>query len=319
MFRLADPLFLIGFIFPLLLLGWHYWSRRRGRSSVLFSASSYIHDLPKTWRAKISPHLHLLRYPGLMLLVIALARPQTGNNVKEISTYGVDIMLVLDVSGTMAELDMSANGRPISRLEAAKEVMKGFVAGRSADRIGLIAFGTKSLTRCPLTVDYDLVQQSLNDIDLNLFPEDMRRTAIGNALATSVSRLWKSDAKSKVIILLTDGANTAGNIAPETAAEIAASEDIRVYTIGFGSPRRTDVDEKVLQKIASDTGGKFFRSKTLSDLEQVYERIDELEKSEVVVKNYQIWKEWFPWFLWSGCGLLLLEVLMSQIFCRRVP
>jgi len=319
MFRLADPLYLLGLILPTLLLVWHFWSHRRGRSSVLFSTSSFLTGLPATWRARVAPHLHWLRYPGLILLIIALSRPQTGNNVREISTYGVDILLVLDVSGTMSELDMVADGRPLSRLDAAKNVMKGFIAGRSADRIGLIAFGTKSLTRCPLTVDYDLVQQSLDDIDLNLFPEDMRRTAIGNALATSVARLWKSDAKSKVIILLTDGANTAGNIAPETAAGIAASEGIRIHTIGFGSPRRTDVDEQTLQKISKDTGGQFFRSKTLSDLEAVYERIDELEKSEVVVKNYQIWKEWFPWFLWSGCGLLLLEVLMSQVFCRRVP
>lgn len=319
MFRLADPLYLVGLILPLLLLFWYFWSHRRGRSSVLFSSSAYLADLPTTWRAKLSPHLHWLRYPGLILLVIALARPQTGNNVREITTYGVDIMLVLDVSGTMEERDMSAGRVPISRLDAAKDVMKGFIEGRTADRLGLIAFGTKSLTRSPLTVDYDLVLQALDEIDINLFPEDMRRTAIGNALATSVSRLWKSDAKSKVIILLTDGANTAGNIAPETAAEIAASENIRVYTVGFGSPRRTDVDEAVLQKIATETGGKFFRSTTLSDLEKVYERIDELEKSEVVVKNYQIWREWFPWFLWIGCGLLLLEVMMSQIFCRRVP
>lgn len=319
MFRLANPLFLICLVLPLLLLIWHFWSHRRGRSSILFSGSAFLEGLPTTWRAKLAPHLHWLRYLGLILLIVALARPQTGNNVREITTYGVDIMLVLDVSGTMAELDMSAGNRPLSRLDAAKAVMKGFIEGRSADRIGLIAFATKSLTRCPLTVDYQLVQQALDGIDMNLFPEDMRRTAIGNALATSVARLYESDAKSKIIILLTDGANTAGNIAPEMAADIAESEKIKVYTVGFGSPRRTDVDEAVLQEIAKKTGGQFFRSNTLSDLERVYDRIDELEKSEVVVKNYQIWHEWFPWFLWSGCAVLLLEVVMSQIFCRRVP
>ena len=119
--------------------------------------------------------------------------------------------------------------------------------------------------------------------------------------------------------MLTDGANTAGNIAPLGAAEIAGSEDIRVYTIGFGSPERSDVDEETLKQIAEKTGGRFFRSSSLQDLQRVYDVIDELEKSEVVVKNYQLWKEWFQWFLWSGCFLLLLEVVFSQILCRRVP
>ena len=163
------------------------------------------------------------------------------------------------------------------------------------------------------------MELALSEITMDLFPEEMRMTAIGNALATGVARLHESDAKSKVLILLTDGANTAGNIAPIGAAEIAQSEDIRVYTIGFGSPQSSDVDEEVLQEIADMTGGRFFRAGTVEDLEQVYNVIDELEKSEVVVKNYQLWKEWFQWFLWSGCLLLLLEVVFNQILCRKVP
>ncbi len=319
MWRLANPWYLLLLLLPLGLLIYHYWSHRRGRASVLFSGGHFLSNLPGSWRTVIAPHLHWLRYPGMVLLILALARPQSGNDMREIQTFGVDIMLVLDVSSTMSINDMQQGRRQVTRLDVAKDVMQQFIEGREADRIGLIAFGTQSLTRCPLTVDYSLVSLALSEVNMNLFPEDMRMTAIGNALATGVSRLWKSDAKSKVIILLTDGANTAGNIAPISAAEIAASEGIRVYTIGFGSPGRTDVDEASLKQIAEKTGGRFFRPRTSEDLSRVYDVIDELEKSEVVVKNYQLWKEWFQWFLWSGCCLLLIEVAFSQILCRKVP
>jgi len=319
MWRLANPWYLLLLILPLGLLIYYFWSHKRGRNSVLFSGGHYFSNLPSSWRSVVAPHLHWLRYPGLILLVLAMARPQSGNDMREIQTFGVDIMLVLDVSSTMSIDDMRKDRRPATRLDTAKEVMQQFIDGREADRIGLIAFGTQSLTRCPLTVDYSLVSLALSEVNMNLFPEEMRMTAIGNALATGVSRLWKSDAKSKIIILLTDGANTAGNIAPISAAEIAASEGVRIYTIGFGSPERTDVDEASLKQIAEKTGGRFFRPRTSEDLQRVYEVIDELEKSEVVVKNYQLWKEWFQWFLWSGCCLLLIEVAFSQIFCRKVP
>lgn len=319
MWRLANPLFLILLVFPIGLMVLHFWSHRRGRASLLFSGGQYLRDLPRSWRTMVSPHLHWLRYLGLVLLTIALSRPQSGSVEREIQTFGVDIMLVLDVSGTMAEMDMTYSNRSVSRLDAARYVMQGFVEGRESDRLGLIAFASQSLTRCPLTVDYDLVSLALSEININLFPEEQRFTAIGNALATSVARLFKSDARSKVVIILTDGANNAGNITPLAAAEIAKSENIRVYTIGFGSPGRTDVDEENLRQIARETGGQFFRSRSLADLEAVYERIDELEKSEVVVKNYEIWNDYFPWFLWAGCALVLMEVFFNQIVCRKVP
>lgn len=319
MFRLADPWYLALLLVPVLLLVWHYWSHRRGRSSLLFSSGSLLTPLPKTWRARLSPHLHWLRYPGLILLVIALARPQSGNTVREIETFGVDIMLITDVSGTMEMNDMVAQGRRVTRLDAARAVMDRFVDGRESDRIGLIAFATKSLTRCPLTIDYDMVKLALRETTIDLFPEDQRRTAIGNALATGVMRLRDSDAKSRIVILLTDGQNTAGNIEPEAAAQIAAESDIRVYTIGFGTPSRSDVDEEVLRNIAQETGGRFYRSTTLEQLVKVYDQIDQLEKSEVKVRSFELWNELFQWFLWAGCGLLLLEVLLNQILCRRVP
>lgn len=319
MWRLADPWYLLLLLVPFALLVWHFWSHRRGRSSLLFSNKALLAPLPKTWRARLSPHLHWLRYPGLVLLVIALARPQSGNEVREIETFGVDIMMVTDVSGTMEYNDMMAGGRRVTRLDAAKAVMSRFVEGRESDRIGLIAFATKSVTRCPLTIDYDMVQLALREITIDMFPDDQRRTAIGNALATGVLRLRDSDARSRVVILLTDGQNTAGNIEPESAAKIAAENGVRVYTIGFGTPSRTDVDEKVLQNIAAQTGGRFFRSTSLEQLVAVYDQIDELEKSEVKVRSFELWDELFQWFLWSGCSLLLLEILLNQVLCRRVP
>ncbi|MCB1049425.1 MAG: VWA domain-containing protein [Acidobacteria bacterium] len=319
MFRLASPWFLALSVLPVLLWFLHWWSQKRGRASVLFSGGHLLAGLPQTWRSRLTPYLHWMRYPGLLLLVLALSRPQSGEAVQEISTYGVDIALILDVSGTMEKKDMVYRDRYISRLDAAKQVIAGFIGGRSSDRISLIAFGSNSLTRCPLTTDYDLVAQSLSEIDINLFPEDQRRTAIGNALATGVSRLHKSDAKSKVIILLTDGQNTAGNITPLTAADLAASEGVRVHTIGFGSPGETDVDEAVLQQISERTRGQFFRSTSLEDLQHVYDLLDSLEKSEVVVNNYQVWSEWFPMFLWPGVLLIFLEILLTQLICRSIP
>ncbi|CAM2009268.1 vWA domain-containing protein [Acanthopleuribacter pedis] len=319
MWQLANPWYLLLLVVPPILLGLRLWGNRRGRASLLFSGGPFLENLPKSWRARISPHIHWLRYPALVLLIIALARPQAGQELQEINTFAVDIALVLDVSGTMAQRDMSDGRRSISRLDAAKMVMSGFIERRQSDRMALIAFGTYSLTRCPLTVDYALMQTALEDITMELFPEELRRTAIGNALATAVGRLEKSDAKSKVVILLTDGDNTAGNIAPKTAADIAKSEGVKVYTIGFGTPNQTDVNEDLMRDIATSTGGRFFRSKSLADLERVYEEIDAMEKSEVQVRNYTLWDELFHWFLWSGAALLLLEVLLNQIFCRKVP
>ena len=319
MWRLADPWFLLLIVVPVGLLVLKLWGSRRGRESLLFSGGPLLEDLPRSWRARVAPHIHWLRYPSLLLLVLALARPQSGDLRQEIETFGVDIMLVLDVSGTMSQKDVRLRGRPVTRLDAARAVMSDFIDGRELDRIGLIAFATHSLTRCPLTVDYALLRLALGETDLELFPREQRSTAIGNALATGVARLKDSEARSRVIVMLTDGDNTAGNIAPMTAAEIAASEGIRVYTIGFGSADRFDVDEEALQEIAELTGGRFFRALSAEDLGEVYQLIDKLEKSEIEVRNYERWDELFHYFLWPGCLLLLIEIVLGQIVCRKVP
>lgn len=319
MFRLADPWYLLLMILPVALLAWHFWSHRRGRASLLFSSTTVLEGLPTTWRAAVSPHLHWLRYPALILLVFALARPQSGDFRQEIETFGVDIMLVLDVSGTMSYADVVPNNRRVTRLDVARFVISKFIESRQTDRLGLIAFATHSLTRCPLTVDYDVLMLALEETDLSLFPQDQRSTAVGNAVATGVARLQDSDARSRIIILLTDGKSNAGNIAPLSAAEIAKSEGIRLYTIGFGPQDDAEVDVESLKEMSRITDGKFFRAINADDLQAVYEEIDTLEKSEVKVRNFEMWDELFPTFLWLGCALLLLEVIMSQIVCRRVP
>ncbi|PIE02972.1 MAG: aerotolerance regulator BatA [Acidobacteria bacterium] len=319
MMRLADPWYLLLLVIPAFLFFLHLWQVKHGRASILFSSGSSLKGLPKTWRMMISPHLHWAVYPGFILMIIALARPQAGTSFQEIKTHGVDIMMILDTSGSMAEADMVSERRALTRLDAAKKVMARFIKGRRSDRIGLIAFASFSLTRCPLTLDYPLLLNLLDEVNIDLFPEEMRRTAIGNVIATGVTRLRESDAQSKIIIFLTDGTNTAGNVAPLTAADFAVQEDIKIYTIGFGSPDRTDVDEETLKEIASKTNGQYYRADSLEDLEQVYSEIDQLEKSEVRVKNYEKWRELFPWFLMAGCCFLIFEIVMSKIFCRRVP
>jgi len=319
MWRLADPYYLILLLVPLGLFAIHYWQTRHGRSSVLYSSTQPLHQLPRTWRMWLSPRLHWAVYPGFILIILALARPQAGTIFQEIKTHGVDIMMVLDTSQSMSESDMFAGNQPVSRLDAAKRVMAQFINGRRSDRIGLIAFASFSLTRCPLTLDYPLLLNLLDEVNLDLFPEDMRRTAIGNVLASGVSRLRDSEAHSKIIVFLTDGTNTAGNVEPLMAADFAKDEEIKVYAIGFGSPQSSDVDEDTLQEIAEKTGGRYYRAESLESLEKVYAQIDQLEKSEVRVKNYEKWRELFPWFLLTGCLFLLFEIMMSQVLCRRVP
>ena len=319
MWRLANPWYLLLLIFPLLLLSLRLWQSKRGRSSVLFSATSSLHQLPRTWRMRISPYLHWAVYPGLVLIIVALTRPQSGTSYQEIKTHGVDIMMILDTSQSMSEEDMRAGNQAVSRLDAAKSVMAQFIKGRRSDRVGLIAFASFSLTRCPLTLDYPLLLNLLDEVNINLFPEEMRRTAIGNVLATGVTRLRDSKAHSRVMVFLTDGTNTAGNVEPLAAADLAKDEKIKVYAIGFGSPDRTDVDEDTLKEIAKRTDGRYYRAESLESLEKVYAEINQLEKSEIRVKNYEKWHELFPWFLLSGCFFLLFEIMMSQLFCRRLP
>lgn len=276
-----------------------------------------------------------LRWAALILIVVALARPQKVSSEKDVHTEGIDIMLALDISTSMLAEDF----KPKNRLEAAKLVASEFIQGRSTDQIGLVVFAGQSFTQCPLTLDYSLLQQLLNKVKVEIVTggtiED--GTAIGMAIANGVNRLRSSKAKSRVLILLTDGQNNRGEIDPLTAAAAARALGIRIYTIGVGTegfapyPMRdpwgntvyqqmkVDIDEELLRKIADQTGGKYFRATDEQALRHVYQEIDRLEKSKIRVHQYRQREELYGKYLFAALILLLGEALLTATRLRTMP
>jgi len=266
---------------------------------------------------------------ALTLGILAMARPQQRNVVKQRSAEGVDIMMVLDSSTSMQALDFQPN-----RFEAARNIGSEFIRGRTSDRIGLIVFAAKAYTQAPLTLDYTFLQEMLSRVHIGAIEDG---TAIGTALAMAVNRLKDSKAKSKVVILLTDGQNNRGELSPETAAEVAAAMGVRVYTIGVGakgeapfivdSPfagkqRRmvpVEIDEKMLGAIADKTGGRYFRATNNAALREIYGEIGDLEKTKIDERVYTDYDERYATFLWPAFGLLLLELLLTNTRLRRLP
>jgi Ca-activated chloride channel family protein len=264
----------------------------------------------------------VLRLLVLGLLVAALSRPQFGVDTTPITTRGVDVMAVLDVSGSMKAQDFAPN-----RLEAAKAVLAEFVAGRPHDRVGLVVFAGEAFTQVPLTLDQRILASAIERASTGMVADG---TAIGSALATAVGRLKDSAAKSRVVVLLTDGVNTQGDIDPLTAAEMAASMGIRVYTIGVGRSGRfsqvvddpvfgkrrvmvqTEVDEELLTRVADETGGRFFRARDEAALREIYATIDRLEKSEITSLRHLAWRDLYPWLAGAALAMLLLEWALVQ-------
>lgn len=308
-----------------------WWLGRRRRRS---DARLRLPQATLRARIAVSPWARLdalvpwLRGAALLLLVLALARPQSGATVENVTTYGVDIVVVLDVSSSMRAADFDP-----SRLAAAKHTVRRFIEGRGADRIGLVAFAGLAATRCPLTLDHDMLTQLLEEVDFA--PREQDGTAIGMGLATALNRLRDSDAKSRVVVLLTDGINNAGQIGPAAAAEAARALGVRVYTIGVGSDdevpmpfgpggvryqlHRVELDEELLQSIAETTDGVYFRVADADTLERVFEQIDELETSEIESTERIIYDELFHIALLPAVVLLLLERLLVSTRLRRIP
>ena len=271
-----------------------------------------------------------IRLAAGTFLILALARPQTLNTEREILTEGIDIVLSIDISGSMNAEDF----HPQNRLAVAKEEAKRFILGRKNDRIGLVVFAKKSITQCPLTQDYDILTHFLEQVQLGTLQDG---TAIGMGIANAVNRLRESKAKSKVIILLTDGENNAGNIDPLTAAQLAKGYKIKIYTIGIGKsglvPFPVDdpifgrryiqaefkIDVKALTQIAATTGGEFFLARDPGTLREIYKTIDKLEKTKMLVKNYESVNELFPHFLLAAVSLLLLERILTATLYFKVP
>jgi len=320
----------------LVLLPLGVWYRRKAhpldRTVVRFSSLALVEGLPRSWASRLCPWvLAGLRLAGLTLALVALARPQAGHSEEEILTRGIDIMVVVDRSGSMAAEDF----KPRNRLHVAKEVVADFIDGRRHDRIGMVTFAARAVTLCPLTLDYGLLHQALEEVDLARKEED--GTAIGMGLASGVSRLRRSDAKSRVVILLTDGRNNRGQIDPLTAAQAARAFGIKVYVVGVGTEgeapfpiedpmfgkryalMRVDLDEETMTRIAELTGGAYFRATDSESLLAVFEKIDALERSDLKVRQHVLYAELFPFLLWPGMALLVLEQLLRQTWLRSIP
>lgn len=323
----ANPEFLIALLLIPAVVGLQYWYYKKRRvASLTFSDVSDLQNLPGNWRVKGVWAAHSSQILAITLLILALARPQTLNEVVEQKTEGIDIVITLDLSSSMLAEDLRPN-----RFIAAKNLTSEFIDNRKNDRIGLVIFRRESFTLCPPTTDYRLLKRQLMDVQMDITPDG---TAIGMGLATSVNRLRNSTAKSKVIILLTDGENNAGEIDPITAADIAASHGIRVYTIGvstegtapypiedpvFGRryhPIKVDIDEPMLTELANKTGGKYFRARDTQALQNIYSEIDELETSEVEEVIYLDKKEHYPRYLLFGF-LALIAGMASERFIFR--
>lgn len=290
----------------------------------------------KTLRQNLEFVPGLIKTLSFVFLVIALARPQYVNELTQVKSEGIDIVLALDTSLSMQALDMNLDSQNVTRLQAAKAVIADFVKGRQYDRIGMVVFGEQAYTQVPLTLDYDMLTGFLGLIEAGIAGNG---TAIGNSLATSVKRLMKSEAESRVIILLTDGKNQGGEISPLVAADLAKEHGIKVYTIGLGSNRKYvpvllkdtygrmykdvinlgGVDAELLSQIAITTGGQYFRAQTGEILQEVYAKIDTLEKTEVEIKHFQEYDERFVIYLLAAFVLYLLHWLLRQTYFFRIP
>lgn len=329
MFRFAQPYFLwlLVLIVPLI---YQAVSARRRERSVAFSSLHIIESAglqAPVWKRHGAL---LMRVLVLTLLVFALARPQTGRSESTVKTEGIDIVLLLDTSSSMQAQDF----KPKNRLHVAKQVMADFITKRPGDRMGLVVFAAQSITQCPLTLDHDILRELIERVDFGMLQDG---TAIGTALATACNRLKDSEAKSRVVVLLTDGRNNMGVVAPATAADVAKSLGIKVYTIGVGTrglaPMPVDdplfgrrlvqmemqLDEKTLQQIADVTEGAYFRATDEEELAQIYDRIDELEKTTIETSTFVNYTDKFLFLAVPALALLVLQLVASELWLREIP
>lgn len=307
---------------------WLYLRRLKTSATFTLSTTKAFIGRKPSWRTRLSWLPFALAMIGYALGIVALSRPQSSDTYSEQSTEGINIVLALDISGSMLAQDLEPN-----RLEAAKSVAGQFVSSRPNDNIGLVVFAGESYTQCPLTTDHAVLLNMINGVQMGLVNDG---TAIGSGLATAVNRLKEIEEGSKVVILLTDGTNNSGTIAPVTAAEIASKFGIRVYTIGVGTigqakyPIQTymgieyvmmpvEIDEEILTKIAETTGGEYFRATDNDSLRSIYEQIDQLEKVKLRVESFTQKEEKFPPFLWGAAISLFIALLLRSTLFRKMP
>lgn len=325
----ANPWFFWLLLIIPVLIWWYIRSHNKQKASLNVSSLEGLKRIPASWKSRLRPLLLVLRLLAIALLIVALARPQSSSVTENINSEGIDIVLCLDVSGSMLAEDFQPN-----RIEAAKQVALDFVDGRPTDRIGLVIFAGESFTQCPITTDHAVLKNQIKEVKSGMLEDG---TAIGMGLATSVDRLRHSQAKSKVIILLTDGVNNTGLIDPLTALEIAKQYNVRVYTIGVGTHgmapypvpmpgggvqmqnMKVQIDEGLLKKIAQETGGEYFRATNNSSLEKIYKQIDQMEKTKVEITSFKQYAELFYPFALAALAFFLLEILFRYTIFKSLP
>jgi len=313
-----------------LLIAWYVWKAKNNKSELIISSFMGFEQASKSLLVRFIHIPIILRCITIALLVLVIARPQSSLNWKDITTEGIDIMMAIDISSSMLAKDFKPN-----RLEASKEVAIEFIKNRPNDRIGLVVFARQAFTQCPLTINHDVLKNQLSVIQPNMLDDG---TAIGSGLATAVNRLKESTAKSKVVILLTDGVNNSGSISPLTAAEIAKTFGVRVYTIGAGVKGKAyspvgkhpngdyiydyvdvKIDEELCKKISDMTDGQYFRATNKEKLQDVYQQIDELEKTKIDVTEYRSKKEEFLPLLLLAFVVFLIEWILRNTLMRSIP
>ncbi len=328
-----DPLILLLIVIILPPLVYFYFYSRKS-NQVPFSSVETLKRLKPSFAQRHRYIPGILRTVSIVLIIIALARPQSGNEQTKVLTEGIDIVLAVDVSGSMLAEDFEINGKRYNRLYVIKQVVKDFIQRRNNDRIGLVVFAGLPYTQCPMTLDYGMLLQLLEKIDIGMVEDG---TAIGSAIASSVDRLRNTKTKSKVIILLTDGRNNAGEIDPFTSAEVAKAFGIKIYTIGAGTKGlapfpavdlfgnrvmkqvKIDIDDNALQEIAKITDGRYYRATDTKSLLEIYNHIDLLEKTETEVTQYTEYSELFHYFLLPAFALLLCELGLKKTKFRKIP
>ncbi|MBD3271113.1 MAG: VWA domain-containing protein [Elusimicrobia bacterium] len=329
--RFADPLYFL-LLIPFIAAVIVYLTRTRtAAGAITFSDLSELKRMPRSIRSEIRRYMPVLKSIALVLFIVALARPQKGQKSEELLTRGLDIILCLDTSTSMKAEDF----KPMNRLDAAKQAAEEFIKGRKYDRIGIVVFSEMAFTQCPLTLDYGAVLDFLDKVHIGMTQTD--GTGIGTAITTSTNRLRKSSAKSKIIILLTDGRNNTGEIDPVTAAKAAQALNIKIYTIGAGKKGaapfpvedplfgkryvmvKEDLDEETLREIAGLTDGLYFRATNSEMLKTIYKKIDELEKTEIKIKEYVDYSEWYIYFLAAGMLCLIGVLIAEKTYFKTIP
>lgn len=331
MMNLAHPGYLWLFLLFIPLIAWYVWSQRKANPSMRMSSIRAFKGLSTSWKVYVKHFSFVLKLAALSCLIIILCRPQTYDKWSMSDTEGTDIVMAIDISASMLSRDLQPD-----RLEAAKKVASDFVAKRESDNIGLVIFAGEGFTLLPMTTHQATLLNTIHEISINMLDAD--GTAIGDGIATAINRIKDGKAKSKSIILLTDGTNNSGVVAPLTAAEIAQKEGIRIYTIGLGThgtaetpyaqgfggellykPMPVTIDEESLKKVAQMTGGKYFRATDNDVLTSIFNEIDKLEKTKIDVKNFTNTQDnYMPW-AWALLLLVLLNLTISYTVLRRIP